>query len=88
MNPGVFKHVQVLIRTIITDKVSEGKQTLVLGHLKAVAGVSFTLGPAIGGNLAEVENGFTYLCYFVGALYILNCGEYQIPFSFIDLKVM
>ncbi|XP_043270979.1 major facilitator superfamily domain-containing protein 9-like [Venturia canescens] len=71
---GIFKHTQVLIRTIITDRVPGDQQTLVFGYLKAVAGVSFTIGPAIGGNLAELENGFSYICYIVGVFFLLNAA--------------
>lgn len=72
---GVFKHGQVLLRTIVTDQVPLEKQTQLFGQLKSVAGISFTLGPAIGGHLTEFENGFTYICCCAGILLAINIGS-------------
>ncbi|KAK0178869.1 hypothetical protein PV327_007712 [Microctonus hyperodae] len=69
---GIFKHGQVLLRTIVTDQVPLEKQTQLFGQLKSVAAISFTLGPAIGGHLTEFDNGFTYICCCAGILLGIN----------------
>ncbi|XP_057326857.1 major facilitator superfamily domain-containing protein 9-like [Microplitis mediator] len=69
---GIFKHGQVLIRTIVTDQIPIDNQSLLFGHLKSIAGVSFTLGPAIGGHLSELDKGFSYVACCTGFLLILN----------------
>ena len=73
--PGIFKHIQSLNRTIIADHISIEDQTAILGRLNAIAGISFTIGPAIGGHFAELENGFSYICSFTSAIFILNIGN-------------
>lgn len=75
---GIFKHGQVLIRTIVTDQIPIDNQSLLFGHLKSIAGVSFTLGPAIGGHLSELDKGFSYVACCTGFLLILNSGLYYI----------
>ncbi|XP_033226463.1 major facilitator superfamily domain-containing protein 9-like [Belonocnema kinseyi] len=69
---GTFKHIQSLNRTIVADHVSIEDQTVVFGRLNAIAGISFTIGPAIGGHFAELENGFSHICYFTSVIFVLN----------------
>ncbi|KAG8037516.1 hypothetical protein G9C98_005726 [Cotesia typhae] len=69
---GVFKHGQVLIRTIVTDQIPIENQSSLFGHLKSIAGISFTIGPAIGGHLSELDGGFRYVACCTGFLLFLN----------------
>lgn len=75
---GVFKHTQVLIRAIIVDQVTENQQPLIFGRLKSVIGISFSLGPIIGGHLTEIEGGFTYVALIAGVIFGFNTGTYLI----------
>lgn len=83
---GVFKHSQVLTRAIIVDQVPEEKQPLVFGRLKSVIGISFSLGPIIGGHLTEIDNGFTYIALCAGALFACNTGIKKKITSIIKIK--
>ncbi|XP_034943816.1 major facilitator superfamily domain-containing protein 9-like [Chelonus insularis] len=69
---GIFKHGQVLLRTMITDQTPIKQQPLLFGRLKSVAGISFTIGPAIGGHIAELDRGFFYISCCTGALLVIN----------------
>ncbi|XP_012254263.2 major facilitator superfamily domain-containing protein 9 [Athalia rosae] len=86
---GIFKHIQVLTRTIVADQIPSEEQSRVSGRLTALSSAGFIIGPVIGGHLAELENGFTYLCYLTALLFALNiamtylflpdCPKAQLP---------
>lgn len=69
---GIFKHIQSLMRTVIADHIFMKEQTVIFGRINAIAGISFTLGPAIGGHFVEFENGFFYICLFTASIFIIN----------------
>lgn len=67
--------VMVLLRTIVADIVPQEEQTAVYGKMGAYFGLGFILGPVIGGNLLELENGFSYIAFLAAALTATNCGK-------------
>ncbi|XP_046616063.1 major facilitator superfamily domain-containing protein 9-like isoform X1 [Neodiprion virginianus] len=71
---GTFKHIQVLARTIVADRVLPEEQSKISGRLTALSSAGFIVGPAIGGHLAELEHGFSYLCYCTALLFAVNIG--------------
>ncbi|XP_046740592.1 major facilitator superfamily domain-containing protein 9-like isoform X2 [Diprion similis] len=71
---GTFKHIQVLARTILSDRVLPEEQSKISGRLTALSSAGFIVGPAIGGHLTEFEDGFSYLCYCTALLFAVNIG--------------
>nr|CAD7204082.1 unnamed protein product [Timema douglasi] len=79
---GVLKHTQTLCKTLVADVVSSAKQADVSGKLTAYSSIGFMVGPAIGGNLAELENGFTLVCCVVAVIFWANLA---IAYIFVPL---
>lgn len=65
----------VLLKTLVADIVPQEQQTAVYGKLGACFGLGFIMGPVIGGNLLELENGFAYIAYLAAALTAINFGK-------------
>ncbi|CAG2059397.1 unnamed protein product [Timema podura] len=79
---SVLKHTQTLCKTLVADVVSSAKQADVSGKLTAYSSIGFMVGPAIGGNLAELENGFTLVCCVVAVIFWANLA---IAYIFVPL---
>ncbi|GFG40568.1 hypothetical protein Cfor_04490 [Coptotermes formosanus] len=69
---GLCKHTQTLCRTLLTDVACSTNQLEVQSRLVSYGGVGFMVGPIIGGHLAELENGFHYVCCAVTLFFWIN----------------
>uniref|UniRef100_A0A6P7GW81 Major facilitator superfamily domain-containing protein 9-like n=1 Tax=Diabrotica virgifera virgifera TaxID=50390 RepID=A0A6P7GW81_DIAVI len=69
---GVVKHTQSICKAVITDLVSPEEQNDIFGKSASVASLGFIVGPFVGGNLSELNHGFTYVCMLTGLLFIIN----------------
>jgi hypothetical protein len=49
----------------------------VQSHLVSFGAVGFVVGPAVGGHMAEMENGFHYVCCIVMLFFWANFGKYS-----------
>jgi MFS family permease len=74
---GLLKHTQTLCRTLLTDVARPTDQLEVQSHMVSFGGVGFMVGPIIGGHLAELENGFYYVCCIVTLFFWINFGKYS-----------
>lgn len=75
---GLFKQTQLLTKALVPDyEKNEKKQSEIYGRMAAISGGGITLGPVIGGHIAEdyPEYGFTYIAIFVGIFFALNAGN-------------
>jgi hypothetical protein len=52
-------------------------QFQVQSRLVSFGTVGFIVGPAIGGHMAELENGFHYVCCIVMLFFWINSGKYR-----------
>lgn len=78
---GFFKQTQLLTKSITPDYESDPKkQAVVFGRLATVSGLGMSVGPVIGGHIAEAypENGFTIIAFIVGTLFAVNTGSFQL----------
>ncbi|XP_063824095.1 major facilitator superfamily domain-containing protein 9-like isoform X2 [Ostrinia nubilalis] len=82
---GVFKQTQMLTKALVPDyEKNEQRQSAIYGKMAAISGAGITLGPVIGGHIAEdnPENGFTLIAVIVGVCFIANAGlVYFLPKS-------
>ncbi|XP_068631098.1 major facilitator superfamily domain-containing protein 9-like [Battus philenor] len=80
---GLFKQTQMLTKALVPDYESNQlKQSAVYGKMAAISGIGITLGPVIGGHIAEdhPENGFAYIGIIVGICFLINAGAvYFLP---------
>ncbi|XP_026755505.2 major facilitator superfamily domain-containing protein 9-like [Galleria mellonella] len=80
---GLFKQTQMLTKALVPDyEKNEQKQSGIYGKMAAISGAGITLGPVIGGHIAEdnPENGFTFIAVVVGFCFIFNAGlAYFLP---------
>ncbi|RVE41175.1 hypothetical protein evm_014175 [Chilo suppressalis] len=82
---GLFKQTQMLTKALVPDyEKSENQQSAIYGKMAAISGTGITLGPIIGGHIAEdyPDKGFTYLAVIVGICFTVNAGlVYFLPKS-------
>ncbi|XP_067010305.2 major facilitator superfamily domain-containing protein 9 isoform X2 [Anabrus simplex] len=71
---GIFKQTQTLCKTLVADIVPYALQPEVYGRLNAVSSFGFMIGPVLGGHLAELEDGFFYICCIVGLNFWIIIG--------------
>ncbi|XP_073948493.1 major facilitator superfamily domain-containing protein 9-like isoform X2 [Choristoneura fumiferana] len=80
---GLFKQTQVLTRALVPDyEKNENKQSIIYGKMAAISGAGITVGPVIGGHLAEdhPEEAFAFIGVVVGICFVLNAGlVYLLP---------
>ncbi|XP_026737440.1 major facilitator superfamily domain-containing protein 9-like [Trichoplusia ni] len=72
---GLFKQTQMLSKALVPDyEKDEKKQGDIYGKMAAISGVGITLGPIIGGHIAEdnPENGFLLIAIVVGIFFAIN----------------
>lgn len=74
---GVFKHTQTLCRTLLTDVASSRDQLEMQSRLVSFGSVGFIVGPVVGGHMAEMKNGFHYVCCIVMLLFLINFGKHS-----------
>lgn len=70
----------MLTKALVPDyEKNERHQSAIYGKMAAISGAGITLGPIIGGHLAEddPENGFTYIALIVGTCFVTNAGKYM-----------
>ncbi|KAM3967160.1 major facilitator superfamily domain-containing protein 9-like [Aphomia sociella] len=75
---GLFKQTQMLTKALVPDyEKNEQKQSDIYGKMAAISGAGITLGPVIGGHIAEdnPDNGFTFIAVVVGACFVFNAGD-------------
>ncbi|KAF9801722.1 hypothetical protein SFRURICE_014876 [Spodoptera frugiperda] len=86
---GLFKQTQMLTKALVPDyEKNEQRQAEIYGKMAAISGAGITLGPVIGGHIAEdhPENGFLLVAVVVGICFVINSGlVYFLPK--IDSKV-
>ncbi|CAH2071530.1 unnamed protein product, partial [Iphiclides podalirius] len=74
---GLFKQTQMLTKALVPDYESDQvKQSVIYGKMAAISGIGITLGPVIGGHIAEdhPDFGFLYIAIIVTACFIANAG--------------
>ncbi|KAL0882277.1 hypothetical protein ABMA27_000804 [Loxostege sticticalis] len=74
---GVFKQTQMLTKALVPDyEKNTQSQSAIYGKMAAISGAGITLGPVIGGHIAEdnPDNGFTFIALIVGICFVLNAG--------------
>lgn len=75
---GCFKQTQMLTKAMVPDyEANEQKQGEIYGKMMAISGVGITLGPVIGGHMAEdyPDHGFSFLSAVVGICFLINAGK-------------
>ncbi|GLG96616.1 Membrane transporter [Gryllus bimaculatus] len=85
---GSFKHTQTLCKALISYTVPQPEQAEAFGKLNAMAGIGFMIGPIIGGHMAELENGFLYICCLVAFTLWINIGLVPLSSSGAFLRVV
>ncbi|XP_061711077.1 major facilitator superfamily domain-containing protein 9-like isoform X1 [Cydia pomonella] len=87
---GLFKQTQILTKALVPDyERSEKKQSDIYGKMAAISGVGMTIGPVIGGHIAEdhPEEAFKLVSTIVGICFIANAGlVYLLPKSMSELE--
>ncbi|CAH4031556.1 major facilitator superfamily domain-containing protein 9-like [Pieris brassicae] len=87
---GLFKQTQLLTKALVPEyEKNEKKQSAIFGKMAAISGMGMTLGPIIGGHIAEdyPENGFYYIAGVVALCFILNAvSVYMLPQTNIKMK--
>ncbi|CAG4992099.1 unnamed protein product [Parnassius apollo] len=74
---GLFKQTQMLTKALVPDYESNHlKQSVIYGKMAAISGIGITMGPVIGGHIAEdnPEHGFMYITITVGLCFLINAG--------------
>ncbi|CAG9863918.1 unnamed protein product [Phyllotreta striolata] len=69
---AIVKHTQTICKAIITDLIPLEEQGEFFAKSVSIGTCGFIIGPLIGGNLAELQNGFSYVCAFTAGLFLLN----------------
>lgn len=72
---GIVKHIQSICKAVITDILPNEKHTEAFGKSAAISSIGFILGPLLGGQISEVANGFSYVCFFTMVLFFVNIGK-------------
>lgn len=68
----------MLSKALVPDyENDENKQGDIYGKMAAISGVGITLGPIIGGHIAEdhPENGFLLIAIVVGIFFAINSSK-------------
>ena len=68
----------MLTKALVPDyEKNEQKQAEIYGKMAAISGAGITLGPVIGGHMAEdnPENGFMLVAIIVGICFAINSGK-------------
>lgn len=74
---GLFKQTQLLTKALVPDyEKDEKKQSKIYGKMAAISGIGITLGPIIGGHIAEdyPRHGFSFIGVAVSIVFIINAG--------------
>lgn len=69
----------MLTKALVPDyENNQLKQSVIYGKMAAISGIGITLGPVIGGHIAEdyPEHGFLYISFIVSACFIANAGMF------------
>lgn len=69
---GIIKSTQILCKTIIADITPPSQQLEAYGLFTSITSLGFVIGPSFGGHIAELENGFMYVCSITSFLFIVN----------------
>uniref|UniRef100_A0A1B6DT32 Major facilitator superfamily (MFS) profile domain-containing protein n=1 Tax=Clastoptera arizonana TaxID=38151 RepID=A0A1B6DT32_9HEMI len=69
---GISKHTQVMCKALVADIIPPDDQSKSHGKLNAIASLGFVIGPAIGGHIVEMNNGFTLVCLTTCLIFLLN----------------
>ncbi|KAK4303930.1 hypothetical protein Pmani_024104 [Petrolisthes manimaculis] len=69
---GIFKHSTTLCKSVLADVTEVKERPRVLGLFGTSLAVAVILGPALGGNLTEFEDGFSLVCKISSAIFALN----------------
>ncbi|XP_053603342.1 major facilitator superfamily domain-containing protein 9-like isoform X2 [Plodia interpunctella] len=74
---GLMKQTQLLIKALAPDYEKEpDQQAVVFGRLATLSGISFAIGPVLGGHIMEAfpEAGFTIITVIIWVIYSTNAG--------------
>nr|XP_045623138.1 major facilitator superfamily domain-containing protein 9-like isoform X2 [Procambarus clarkii] len=69
---GIFKHSNMLCKAVLADVTAPRDRPRVLGTFNGAMGLAFIVGPAAGGHMTVLENGFSLVCYIAAGLFTLN----------------
>lgn len=71
---GLTGHVQILLRAIVASTVPKSRQNETFAKMGASAGLSFIIGPILGGILNSTENGFFKIAVILNIFTAINLG--------------
>lgn len=69
---GVFKHSQTLCRAYIAESIPGNEKSGVLGYFNSASSLGFIIGPALGGHIADWNNGFFWICTLSSIMFFIN----------------
>lgn len=69
---GAMKHSQLLSMAYLTDIVPPEEKPSYFGFYGAGIGMGFIIGPIISGFLAELPDGFSWMCTVCSAMFVFN----------------
>jgi MFS family permease len=69
---ALFKHTLDVIKVAVTDSVDPASRAAAIGRLNAAANTGFIIGPAVGGYVSAMPNGFNYTALLTTAIFLFN----------------
>ncbi|KRT80588.1 membrane transporter [Oryctes borbonicus] len=81
---GLTGHVQILVRAIVACTIEKSAQNDAFAKMGAAAGLSFVIGPLLGGVLNSMEDGFFKIAVLLNTFALINLS---ISFFVIDIDV-
>lgn len=78
---GTFKHTQNLCKALVADCVLHDQQSVAYGKLNSATAFGFMIGPAIGGHILELKDGFQLVAIVTSIVFVINSliAYYCIP---------
>lgn len=62
-------------------------QSQIYGKMAAISGMGITVGPIIGGHIADdYSNGFMYIGIAVGVCFFINAGNFKKIILYISIN--
>lgn len=69
---ALFKHTLDIIKVAVTDTAEPTARSAAIGRLHAASNTGFIIGPAIGGYVSALPNGFNYTALLTTAIFFFN----------------
>lgn len=71
---GLTGHIQILVRAIVACKVPDTQKNDAFAKMGAAAGLSFVVGPLLGGILNSTSDGFFKIAVVLNIFAAINLG--------------